>query len=151
MNTFGIKLLNILLVAAIIFGYNEILRNREQTETIAELEFELEYQKQQMNQNQNQEPEKTKSKYHDGIYEGEAEGFGGTIAVQVCIENGIITELCIVSAKREDEAYLNAASAVIDRILDMQSAEVDSIIGATFSSNGIIRASEAALRKAETE
>lgn len=147
MGTFGIKLLNVLLIVGVILGYNGILRNREQTETIAELKFELENQK--LLTNQVQQPEETESKYQDGIYEGEAEGFGGTVTVQAVIENGVITELNLVSADHEDEAYLNAAIAVIDSMLDMQSAEVDTVSGATFSSNGIIHAAEEALRKAE--
>lgn len=147
MNTFGIKLLNVILAAAIILGYNGILRNREQNETIAQLEFELENQKQLINQTQEQEH--SDSKYQDGVYEGEAEGFGGTIVVQAIIENGSITSLSIVSAEHEDAAYLDAAVAVIDRMLDTQSVDVDTVSGATFSSNGIIHAAEAALRKAE--
>ncbi|MBQ8515103.1 MAG: FMN-binding protein [Ruminococcus sp.] len=147
MGTFGIKLLNLLMAVAVILGYNVTLRNREQTETIAELEFELENQK--FLTSQNQEQGETESKYQDGVYEGQAEGFGGMIAVQAVIENNMIAELNIVSAEHEDEAYLKAAAAVIDSMLEAQSAEADIVSGATFSSNGIIHAAEEALRKAE--
>ena len=147
MGTFGIKLLNTFLAIVVILGYNVVLQNREQTETIAKLEFELENQK--LLTDQNQEQEEKESRYNDGIYEGQAEGFGGMVAVQAVIENGVITELNLISADHEDEAYLNAAVAVFDSMLDMQSAEVDTVSGATFSSNGIINAAENALRKAE--
>ena len=50
---------------------------------------------------------------------------------------------------KEDTAYLDAASAVIDSILEQQSTDVDTVSGATFSSNGILHAAEDALRKAE--
>ena len=34
------------------------------------------------------------AQYLDGTYEGEAEGFGGTITVQVTVEGGQMTDLC---------------------------------------------------------
>lgn len=147
MNTFWIKLLNSLLVIAVILGYNGILHSRGQAETIAQLEFELE--KQQQVDLEQEQTSKTDSKYQDGVYEGEAKGFGGPIVMQAVIEDGKLTELNIVSADKEDEAYLNAASTLIDNILEVQSADVDVISGATFSSNGIIEATTEALRKAE--
>lgn len=148
MNMFWIKLLNFLLVIAVILGYNGILYSRKQAETIAQLEFELENQ-QQINLAQQQTVQTTDSNYQDGVYEGSAEGFGGPIVMQTVIENGKLTELNIISADKEDEAYLDAASALIEQILEEQSADVDTVSGATFSSNGIINATAEALRKAE--
>ena len=71
------------------------------------------------------------------------------VAVELTVENGKITDLTITSAEKEDTAYLDAASAVIDSILEQQSTDVDTVSGATFSSNGILHAAEDALRKAE--
>lgn len=148
MKTFGIKLLNAVLIVTVILGYNVVLHNREQNEKITQLQFELENN--QQNKNQIQEQQKDENiKYIDGIYEGEADGYGGTVIVQVSIENDTLKELNIISAEKEDKAYFDAAIAVIDSILEKQSTDVDTVSGATFSSNGIIHATENALRKAE--
>ncbi|MBQ8823950.1 MAG: FMN-binding protein [Ruminococcus sp.] len=148
MKTFGIKLLNAVLIVTVILGCNVVLHNREQNEKITQLQFELENN--QQNKNQIQEQQKDENiKYIDGIYEGEADGYGGTVIVQVSIENDTLKELNIISAEKEDKAYFDAAIAVIDSILEKQSTDVDTVSGATFSSNGIIHATENALRKAE--
>ena len=89
------------------------------------------------------------SPYQDGVYEGEAQGYGGTVAVELTIENGKFADLTVVSAEKEDAAYFDVASSLLDTILEEQSTDVDTVSGATFSSNGIIHATEDALRKAE--
>ena len=89
------------------------------------------------------------SRYRDGVYEGSARGFRGEIAVVVTVENGAITAVEIASAEKEDVAYLIRAKKVIESIIEKQSAEVDAISGATFSSNGIRSAVIEALKAAE--
>ena len=96
-----------------------------------------------------EDTETVDSPYQDGVYEGEAQGYGGTVAVELTIENGKFTDLTVVSAEKEDAAYFDAASSLLDAILEEQSTDVDTVSGATFSSNGIIHATEDALRKAE--
>lgn len=96
-----------------------------------------------------EDTETVDSPYQDGIYEGEAQGYGGTVAVELTIENGKFADLTVVSAEKEDAAYFDAASSLLDTILEEQSTDVDTVSGATFSSNGIIHATEDALRKAE--
>ena len=86
--------------------------------------------------------------YKDGTYTGEADGFGGTIQVEVKIEKNKIAEINVVSAEKEDGAYLSMAKDIIPKIIDAQSADVDTVSGATFSSTGIKNASEQALEKA---
>ncbi len=88
------------------------------------------------------------SAYNDGTYTGTAEGFGGDITVQVTISDGKIVSIAIVSAEYETASYLAKAEAVIDSILAAQSPNVDTISGATYSSNGIINAVKKALSKA---
>ena len=95
-----------------------------------------------------QSAESDDSNYKDGTYQGEAEGFGGTVAVEVKIEKGKITAVEIVSAQKEDGAYLSMAKDIIPKIIEAQSADVDTISGATFSSTGIKNASQEALEKA---
>ena len=87
--------------------------------------------------------------YKDGTYTGEAQGFGGTIQVQVTLSGDEITDIQVTSAPGEDAAYLSQGEGVISSIISVQSTDVDTVSGATFSSTGIINAVVDALGKAE--
>ena len=89
--------------------------------------------------------------YKDGTYTGEAQGYGGTIQVEVTLSGDEITSLNVVRAPGEDSAYLSQAESVIDSIIGAQSTDVDTVSGATFSSTGILNAVDEALGKAENE
>ena len=89
----------------------------------------------------------TGGSYTDGTYQGTATGFGGDITVEVTITDGRIAAVDILSAEKEDSAYLTMANDIIPEILDAQSADVDTISGATFSSTGIKNATAQALAK----
>ena len=67
----------------------------------------------------------------------------------VTVENGTISEIEITSADGEDKAYLSMAEDIIPKIIEAQSAEVDTVSGATFSSTGIRDAVSEALKQAE--
>ena len=86
--------------------------------------------------------------YKDGIYTGSAQGFGGTITVEVVISGGRITDIRVVSAPDESDSYLSSAMAVIGRMLQAGSPNVDTVSGATYSSTGIITATKRALSQA---
>ncbi|MFV0528212.1 MAG: FMN-binding protein [Lachnospiraceae bacterium] len=86
--------------------------------------------------------------YQDGTYYGTGTGYGGAITVKVVISGGKITAITIESAANEDEAYLVKAKAVITSMLSQQTTNVDTVSGATFSSNGIIQAVRNALAQA---
>ena len=87
--------------------------------------------------------------YKDGEYIGSAKGFGGKISVKVTIKDGKITSIKVLSASGETGSYFARAKAVIGVILKKQSTNVDAVSGATYSSNGIIKAVRNALAKAE--
>lgn len=70
------------------------------------------------------------------------------VQVQVEIADGRIAAVEILSAEQEDAAYLDAASALTAVIVEAQSTSIDTVSGATFSSNGILHAAEDALKKA---
>ena len=89
--------------------------------------------------------------YKDGTYTGDGQGFSGNIQVQITIADDTLTDIQVVSAEKEDSAYLSQGKAVIDRILEAQSTDVDTVSGATFSSTGILMAVEDALGKAENQ
>ena len=78
-----------------------------------------------------------------------SKGFGGDIVVSVTIQSDTITAVEVVSAKKEDSAYLSMAMEMPKRIMDAQSYEVDTVTGATYSSTGIKNAVKAALEKAK--
>ena len=87
--------------------------------------------------------------YKNGTYTGEGQGFGGTITVEVTLQDDEITDIQVASAPGEDSAYLSQGKGVISSILSAQSTDVDTVSGATFSSTGIINAVNDALGKAE--
>ncbi len=96
----------------------------------------------------NQAAEEAESGYQDGTYTGVGTGFGGEITLSVTIEGGEITEVEIVSAPGEDSSYLSQAETLLDSIVTAQSAELDTVSGATFSSTGILEAARNALEEA---
>ena len=122
------------------------MHSRSQEETITKLQNEL---TQQETEDSAASDAEAASPYADGTYNGEAQGYGGTVSVAVTIQDGTITDVAIISAKQEDAAYFDAAKGVIDEILKAQTTEVDTVSGATFSSNGILHAVADALGKAE--
>lgn len=87
--------------------------------------------------------------YKDGTYEGVGTGFGGEIKMQVTIQEGKITSCKVMSAKKETPEYLASAEALLEDVITAQSAEVDTISGATLSSNGLLEGITQALQQAE--
>lgn len=86
--------------------------------------------------------------YKDGTYTGSAKGYGGMIEVKVVISGGKIASVDIISADGETPSFLAMAKPVTAKIVSAQSPNVDAVSGATYSSNGIINATIAALNKA---
>ena len=126
----------------LILGYNSVLETRAKDEEIAKLNAKIE------NVESLEDQESKNGSYKDGTYTGEADGFCGTVKVEVIVKKQKIKEVNIVSADGEDGSYLTMAKDIIPKILDAQSAEVDTISGATFSSTGIKNATKQALEKA---
>ena len=83
----------------------------------------------------------------DGEYEGTATGYGGPLTVRITIKDGKLTDIKVIS-QTETPEYFNRAKAVIGKILSSGSVDVDSVSGATISSNAIKKAVADALRKA---
>lgn len=144
MKDFLIRSFCLAVVILILAGYNQVLKDRSKDEEITKLEVQV--------TKLQQEKEKTvdiKGTYPDGRWEGGAKGFGGMITVLVTVENGTISEIEITSADDEDKAYLSMAEDIIPKIIEAQSADVDTVSGATFSSTGIRDAVSEALKQAE--
>lgn len=86
--------------------------------------------------------------YKDGTYEGEAQGYGGLVKVSVVVSGGAITSVGVLDHSGEDDAYWSMAEALIPKIIEAQSTGVDTVTGATFSSNGILNGVDKALEGA---
>ena len=111
-----VRFLNVAVIAAVLIGYNTVLDKRDKEDQIARLSAELETTQLQKENLQAaaaasntagtaaSEAAEAEGQYVDGTYDGEADGFGGTIAVEVTVEGGQITDLAITSADGEDSA-----------------------------------------------
>lgn len=140
MKNFWIRIVNVAAILVIIFGYNMVTEAREKDDEIAKLSAQIQSE---------EAGGDTAGSYKDGSYEGTATGFGGDITVKVTVDGGKITAVDIVSAEKEDGAYLTMAEDIIPKIMDAQTSEVDTISGATFSSTGIKNATAQALESAQ--
>jgi uncharacterized protein with FMN-binding domain len=89
--------------------------------------------------------------YKDGVYTASAQGFGGLITVQVTITNGVISDVTILDASSETGSYFARAKAVVSSVVSSGSPNVDTVSGATYSSNGILNAIKRALNQAATD
>ena len=156
---FLIRLFDLILVLGLLAGYQAVIYSRDKEAQIAELES-------QVNQLQGEKDEileaaKSSGKlgakggssgaggtYTDGTYTGSAQGFGGDIKVKVTVSGQKISVIDITEASGEDEAYLSMAKDIINTILDKQTADVDTVSGATYSSTGIKNAVTQALEGA---
>lgn len=88
----------------------------------------------------NSEPVVKQNAYEDGVYTGEGNGFRGKITVEVKVESGIITDITIASTNDDRDFFDRASGSIITEIISKQSVDVNTVSGATFSSNGIIEA-----------
>lgn len=86
--------------------------------------------------------------YKDGTYQGTADGYGGPVTTEVTIKNGKITKVEVISADYEDRPYFNMCLGLLDKVTAAQSAQVDTVSGATYTSNGILGGVQQALDKA---
>ena len=96
--------------------------------------------KENADQADSEETDDSDNVYKNGTFEGSGTGYGGTITVQVTLEDDTITAVSVVSAPGEDSAYLSQGENVINSVISEQSTDVDTISGATFSSTGILEA-----------
>ena len=156
-----IKSVDLLLILLLLAAYQVVLYTRSQQEEITEL-------KTQVNQLEGEQEEIMTAirennlggitddtgssepiQYKDGIYIGTGNGFGGPVKVEVKVEQGRIVTVTVSEAEGEDEAYLSIATKVLESIVEAQTADVDVISGASYSSKGIIDAVKDALKSAE--
>ena len=86
----------------------------------------------------------------DGTYTGEGMGNNGTIAVEVTITDGELSDI-VITKFCDDIEYFDVdtdGKDMIERILKSQSCDVDMVSGATYSSEGLLDAVESAIAQA---
>ena len=93
----------------------------------------------------------TSGKYIDGTYQGEASGYGPNLKVQVTVSSGKISDIKIAS-NNETPGFCEKPFEIVPKeIIQKQNTNVDTVSGATYSSKGIIKAVNNALKGASTD
>ena len=82
----------------------------------------------------------TQGQYVDGTYEGTAQGYRGEVKVRVKVSGGAISSVTVESYSDDDEFFNRAKNTIINEIISSQTADVQTVSGATYSSRGIIQA-----------
>lgn len=144
---FLLKALNLLLILAVLWQYQQVALVRaaavaERQQQIDEVEA---YNASVRKAEQEAEAEPA---LKDGVYQGSAFGFGDIVTVAVTIQDGAMTDISVLDASGEDRPYYEQALPLLDQMLAAQSTEVDTVSGATLTSEGLIGAVADALGKA---
>lgn len=87
-----------------------------------------------------------KASSNSGVFAGEAKGKNGIIKVNVTIEDSKITKIDVVE-NHESDFTKDVFTKVVDNIIAANSAEIDTISGATLTSSAIIEAVADAVKK----
>lgn len=87
--------------------------------------------------------------YTDGVFEGQGEGYNGTVRLSVTIQNHAIAGIELLqedmkSCKLQEHVHPNLG----EKIVENQSTTIDGISSATYSSKGYLEAVRDALNKA---
>ena len=80
----------------------------------------------------------------DGIYRGVERILPVTASVRVTVSGGRITDIALVSHLHGPD---HGADAILPRVIEAQSLQVDAVAGATYSSKVVRKAIERALTK----
>ena len=89
--------------------------------------------------------------FQNGIYTGTGEGYRGKVTVTVKVADGKITEL-VLNDYADDKSYMERAkNRIFQEMISRQNTDVDTVSGATYSSNGLIEAVNKALGNEEGE
>ena len=75
--------------------------------------------------------------YTPGDYTATAKGYGGDVTVTMTFDANSITDVAIVGDSETSGIGSNAVEQMPQQILDAQSAEVDGVSGATFTSTAV--------------
>lgn len=97
--------------------------------------------------NEEKEAQKEETKIRDGVYEGTGIGKGGEIKVSVNIKGDVITEINTLS-HNETPGFDAAIDTLTEKMISLNSTDVDIVSGCTLTSKGFTEAVNAALTSA---
>ncbi len=97
--------------------------------------------------NKEKEAQKEETKIKDGVYEGTGIGKGGEIKVSVNIKGDVITEINTLS-HNETPGFDAAIDTLTEKMISLNSTDVDIVSGCTLTSKGFTEAVNAALTSA---
>lgn len=146
---FILRTLNLLVILGVLWQYQTVAAGRASAVEQRQKEIaEVEAYNASVVQAEAEQEAVDESGYRDGVYEGSAYGFGDLITVAVTLKDGRMTDISVVRAEGEDKPYYTQSLTVLDRMMSAQSTAVDTVSGATLTSEGMIGAVEDALGKA---
>lgn len=147
---FILKAVNLLLILGVLWQYQSTALVRAQA--VAQRQQEIDevnaYNTAVLQAQQAGQEAEAETGLKDGTYEGTGLGFGDDITVQVTIQGGKMTDISVLKHDGEDRPYYKQALPLLDKMLSAQSAEVDTVSGATLTCEGLIDAVADALGKA---
>jgi len=79
------------------------------------------------------------------VFEGTGQGYRGLIAVQVCVDDGTITEIVVVDSDEDRNVGVPAMEELIELVILYNSADIDAVSGATETSRGFLEAVRSAI------
>lgn len=86
--------------------------------------------------------------YSAGTYTSSADGFGGQITVTMSFDESSITDVTVDGPDETEGIGSNAVEQLPEKILEAQSADIDSISGCTVSSTAILAAAKDCIAQA---
>lgn len=88
-------------------------------------------------------------KYNDGAYTGKSEGLKGEITVEVIVSGGKIESIEIPENKETETIFASIREYLVPDVIKANSTDVETVSGATTSSEGVLEAIDNALEKAK--
>ena len=87
--------------------------------------------------------------YKEGVYTASANGFGGAVTLELTVDGaGSITNVAITGNGETPDVGGAAMPVLAERILAAQTAEVDAVSGATFTSDAVLSAAASTFAQA---
>ncbi len=90
-------------------------------------------------------PVTPENSYPDGTFEGAGEGMDGKVAVSVTVSGGNITEVAVTEHRETEGIGTLAIDQIPPAIVTANSPDVDTVTGATITSDAIIEGVKEAL------
>lgn len=91
------------------------------------------------------------STYTAGTYTAEADGYGGVVTVEITTDSSSIKEIVITGDKETPTVGGAALEELTNQVKEAQSADIDGVSGATYTSNAVKEATEIAIAEAKGE